>query len=112
MSSMEDDQRLTDEDRITISKVARQFRVSDTMAYHRALSLRLLSYQVQEDADKHYATLRLIMAHAIADGFTEGNELYPQANETMQMRYGFAADAVLKEFAALQAASPPQQKGK
>ena len=99
------DENLTPADLAMIRKAAREFRVPDLAAYHRAKSLRLLPYQ-SEAAEAHYANMRKIMAYAIADGFTEGNEPFNKASEMLQLRYGHAADAVLRELAALQADSP------
>ncbi len=99
------DSRLTDDDVEAIRKVAGQFGVSPQHAYYRAKSLRLLSYQVREDHEAYYAKMRKIMAHAVADGFSEGNEPYPQASETMKLRYDMAADAVLNEMIKLQKSS-------
>lgn len=104
-----DDDRLTDDDRTMIAKVAREFRVTDTMAYYRARDLRLLSYQVAEDNAAYMANMRVIMASAIADGFSDGNEQFPEASEIMKTKYLSAADAVLKELQSLQAASTKEQ---
>lgn len=38
---------------------------------------------------------RLVLARAIADGFTNGYEQYDEATEAQRFRYDMAADAVL-----------------
>lgn len=38
------------------------------------------------------------IACIIADGFTEGNEQFHEANEMTQLRYKFAAENVLRHF--------------
>lgn len=100
-----DDTRLTKADLEMIAKTARTFKVTETASYYRARDLRLLSYQVEEDHAAYMANMRNIMAHAIADGFSEGNEQFNEATPIMQQRYLFAAEAVLKELQSLQAAS-------